>query len=153
MQHGNGIHENRRDVQQIQMKPATENTHVSLWSRQKSISLTFIFAFNGQNTGKKKSSFALSTMHNQLVSIDDSNVSFPSLPPSNKIINQLTPPIITLQQVLVSWSDEGSVENKGGPTHNSNAYVLWIMHAWSHFGTAQKDRHTAARIDTTISFY
>lgn len=69
MQHGNGIHENRRDVQQIKMKPATENTHVSLWSRQKSISLTFIFAFNGQNTEKKKSSFALSTMHNQLVSM------------------------------------------------------------------------------------
>lgn len=66
MQNGNGIHENRRDVQQIKMKPATENTHVSLWSRQKSISLTFIFAFNGQNTGKKKSSFALSPMHNQL---------------------------------------------------------------------------------------
>lgn len=149
MQHGNGIHENRRDVQQIKMKPATENTHVSLWSRQKSISLTFIFAFNGQNTG------FCSVNHAQPTSFNDSycNVSFPSLPPSNKIINQLTPPIITLQQMLVSWSDEGSVENKGGPTHNSNAYVLWIMHAWSHFGTAQKDRHTAARIDTTISFY
>lgn len=57
LQHGNGIHENRRDVQQIKMKPATENTHISLWSRQKSISLTFIFAFNGQNAGRKKIQF------------------------------------------------------------------------------------------------
>lgn len=82
MQHGNGIHENRRDVHKIKMKPATENTHVSLWSRQKSISLTFIFAFNGQNAEKKKSSFALSTMHNQLVSM---TVMFHSPPSPHQI--------------------------------------------------------------------
>lgn len=88
------MHANRIDVQQIKMKLLY--IHVSCDQDKNQYHRHLHFPLMVKILGGKKSSFALSTKHNQLV------LSILHPPPSNTFINQLTPPIITLQQVLVS---------------------------------------------------